>query len=158
MRYYMIQWQPEADDDPVRMYLELSDDGLTAYRRLEMYQNGIYAALEEPAPADLSTLTGEGERMILSASQFNEVWHQTRELPDGLMGLFFCAVVFSTFGLNLCKKSPVPDDTGLSSCNGRHCLAVSQWVRKKVRAKRITMIQVAGLISRALPVNRAMKV
>ena len=33
MRYYMIQWQPEADDDPVRMYLELSDDGLTAYRR-----------------------------------------------------------------------------------------------------------------------------
>ena len=35
------------------------------------------------------TLTGEGERMILSASQFNEVWHQTRELPDGLMGLFF---------------------------------------------------------------------
>ena len=89
MRYYMIQWQPEADDDPVRMYLELSDDGLTAYRRLEMYQNGIYAALEEPAPADLSTLTGEGERMILSAYQFNEVWHQTRELPDGLMGLFF---------------------------------------------------------------------
>lgn len=89
MHYYMIQWQPEADDDPVRMYLELSDDGLTAYRRLEMYQNGIYAALEEPAPADLSTLTGEGERMILSASQFNEVWHQTRELPDGLMGLFF---------------------------------------------------------------------
>lgn len=89
MRYYMIQWQPEADDDPVRMYLEFSDDGLTAYRRLEMYQNGIYAALEEPAPADLSTLTGEGERMILSASQFNEVWHQTRELPDGLMGLFF---------------------------------------------------------------------
>ena len=89
MRYYMIQWQPEADDDPVRMYLELSDDGLPAYRRLEMYQNGIYAALEEPAPADLSTLTGEGERMILSASQFNEVWHQTRELPDGLMGLFF---------------------------------------------------------------------
>ena len=89
MRYYMIQWQPEADDDPVRMYLELSDDGLTAYRLLEMYQNGIYAALEEPAPADLSTLTGEGERMILSASQFNEVWHQTRELPDGLMGLFF---------------------------------------------------------------------
>ena len=89
MRYYMIQWQPEADDDPVRMYLELSDDGLTAYRRLEMYQNGIYAALEEPAPADLSTLTGEGERMILSASQFNEDWHQTRELPDGLMGLFF---------------------------------------------------------------------
>ena len=89
MRYYMIQWQPEGDDDPVRMYLELSDDGLTAYRRLEMYQNGIYAALEEPAPADLSTLTGEGERMILSASQFNEVWHQTRELPDGLMGLFF---------------------------------------------------------------------
>ena len=89
MRYYMIQWQPEADDDPVRMYLELSDDGLTAYRRLEMHQNGIYAALEEPAPADLSTLTGEGERMILSASQFNEVWHQTRELPDGLMGLFF---------------------------------------------------------------------
>ena len=89
MRYYMIQWQPEADDDPVRMYLELSDGGLTAYRRLEMYQNGIYAALEEPAPADLSTLTGEGERMILSASQFNEVWHQTRELPDGLMGLFF---------------------------------------------------------------------
>lgn len=89
MRYYMIQWQPEADDDPVRMYLELSDDGLTAYRRLEMYQNGIYAALEEPAPADLSTLTGKGERMILSASQFNEVWHQTRELPDGLMGLFF---------------------------------------------------------------------
>ena len=89
MRYYMIQWQPEADDDPVRMYLELSDDGLTAYRRLEMYQNGIYAALEEPAPADLSTLSGGGERMILSASQFNEVWHQTRELPDGLMGLFF---------------------------------------------------------------------
>ena len=89
MRYYMIQWQPEADDDPVRIYLELSDDGLTAYRRLEMYQNGIYAALEEPAPADLSTLTGEGERMILSASQFNEVWHQTRELPDGLMSLFF---------------------------------------------------------------------
>ena len=89
MRYYMIQWQPEADDDPVRMYLELSDDGLTAYRRLEMYQNGIYAALEEPAPADLSTLTGEGERMSLSASQFNDVWHQTRELPDGLMGLFF---------------------------------------------------------------------
>ena len=89
MRYYMIQWQPEADDDPVRMYLELSDDGLTAYRRLEMYQNGIYAALEEPAPADLSNMTFEGERMILSASQFNEVWHQTRELPDGLMGLFF---------------------------------------------------------------------
>ena len=89
MRYYMIQWQPEADDDPVRMYLELSDDGLSAYRRLEMYQNGIYAALEEPAPADLNTLTGEGERIILTASQFNEVWHQTRELPDGLMGLFF---------------------------------------------------------------------
>ena len=89
MRYYMIQWQPETDDDPVRMYLELSDDGLTAYRRLEMYQNGIYAALEEPSPADLSTLTGEGERIILTASQFNEVWHQTRELPDGLMGLFF---------------------------------------------------------------------
>lgn len=89
MRYYMIQWQPEADDDPVRMYLELSDDGLTAYRRLETYQNGIYAALEEPAPADLNTLTGEGERIILTASQFNEVWHQTRELPDGLMGLFF---------------------------------------------------------------------
>ena len=89
MRYYMIQWQPEADDDPVRMYLELSDDGLTAYRRLEMYQNGIYAALEEPAPADLNTLTGEGERIILTAPQFNEVWHQTRERPDGLMGLFF---------------------------------------------------------------------
>ena len=89
MRYYMIQWQPEADDDPVRMYLELSDDGLTAYRRLEMYQTGIYAAPEEPAPADLNTLTGEGERIILTASQFNEVWHQTRELPDGLMGLFF---------------------------------------------------------------------
>lgn len=89
MRYYMIQWQPEADDDPVRMYLELSDDTLTAQRRLEIYQNGIYAAIEEPSAIDLAAVTGEGERMILSPSQFNEVWHQTRELPDGLMGLFF---------------------------------------------------------------------
>lgn len=89
MRYYMIQWAARGRRRSGPDVSELSDDGLTAYRRLEMYQNGIYAALEEPAPADLSTLTGEGERMILSASQFNEVWHQTRELPDGLMGLFF---------------------------------------------------------------------
>lgn len=90
MRYYMIELDPIEEDDPCRIYLELNVDGIIQ-RKLEVYRNGIYVSTTQPEehPADLSSITGDGERLILTAMQFDEIWHQTREMPDGLTGLFF---------------------------------------------------------------------
>ncbi|MDD3346068.1 hypothetical protein [Oscillibacter sp.] len=89
MRYYMIERDAEEEDDPCRLYLELADDGILQ-RKIEVYLNGVYCATgRESAPADLAALTGDGQRLLLSPQQFEEMWYQTRELPDGFTGLFF---------------------------------------------------------------------
>jgi hypothetical protein len=86
----MIELDPEEEDDPLRIYLELNDDTVIQ-RKIEVYRNGIHVISERPetAPADLASLTGDGQRLILTSQQFDEIWYQTRELPNGLTGLFF---------------------------------------------------------------------
>ena len=41
MRYYMIEQDPEDEDEPCRIYLELNDRG-AVQRRVEIYRNGVY--------------------------------------------------------------------------------------------------------------------
>ena len=90
MRYYMIEQDPEDEDEPCRIYLELNDRG-AVQRRVEIYRNGVYIISSQPetAPADLSAMTGDGARLILSPMQFDEIWMQAREMPDGITGMFF---------------------------------------------------------------------
>ena len=90
MRYYMIEREADEEDDPCRIYLELNDSGVIQ-RKAEVYLNGIYILSKEPesSPADLAALTSDGQRLILTAQQFDEIWYQAPEMPSGIMGLFF---------------------------------------------------------------------
>ena len=75
MRYYMIEREADEEDDPCRIYLELNDSGVIQ-RKAEVYLNGIYILAKEPesSPADLAALTSDGQRLILTAQQFDEIW------------------------------------------------------------------------------------
>lgn len=89
MRYYMIELDAQEEDDPCRIYAEVGEDGLLQ-RRIEVYPGGVHSAIgPETAPPSLAEVTGSGQRLILSSQQFEEMWYQTRELPDGFTGLFF---------------------------------------------------------------------
>lgn len=90
MRYYMIEKDSQDEDEPCRVYLELNDTGVIQ-RRVEIYRNGVYIISSQPetVPADMAHLTEDGTRFILSPMQFDEIWMQAREMPDGITGMFF---------------------------------------------------------------------
>lgn len=104
MRYVLVEWDHDLDDEPYLIYSEL-DGGRRETRRVEFYRNGISfsygaergsegALAAEPFPEDLRTLRpagGEGNFTAreIPPSLFYEIWNQAQERPDGFMGMFF---------------------------------------------------------------------
>ena len=91
MQYYMIQWDHEEEDEPWRLYLEMDSRG-SLRRKVEVYRIGLYQpfdALDTP-PVDPRQLAGaDGSVTQLTRAQFADIWEQSREMPDGFMGMFF---------------------------------------------------------------------
>ncbi|MCI9332082.1 MAG: hypothetical protein HFG05_07915 [Oscillibacter sp.] len=104
MKYVLVEWDHDLDDEPYLIYSEL-DDHRYEKRRVEFYRNGITfsygeergnegALASEPFPEDLRTLRpeemeGDFVAQEISPSLFYEIWNQSRERPDGFMGMFF---------------------------------------------------------------------
>ncbi len=104
MRYVLVEWDHDLDDEPYLLYSEL-DGGRRETRRVEFYRNGITfsyggergnegALAPEPFPEDLKDLRpggaeGDFTARDIPASLFYEIWNQVQERPDGFMGMFF---------------------------------------------------------------------
>ena len=102
MKYVLIEWNHDLDDEPYLVYSEL-DSGRRETRRVEFYRNGITfsyggerrdkgALAPEPFPADLRDLHWEGGDVTareISPGLFFEIWNQALERPDGFMGMLF---------------------------------------------------------------------
>lgn len=91
MQYYMIEWEHEAEDEPWRVYLEMDRHGCLC-RKIETYRVGIYETFDEldTPPMDPREIAGsEGHVTQLNRAQFDELWAQSREMPDGFMGMYY---------------------------------------------------------------------
>lgn len=104
MRYVLVEWDHDLEDEPYLIYSEL-DGGRRETRRVEFYRNGITfscggergndeALTPEPFPEDLKDLRPENAEgsfaaRDIPASLFCEIWNQVQERPDGFMGMFF---------------------------------------------------------------------
>lgn len=91
MQYYMIEWEHEEEDEPWRVYLEMDRTG-SLCRKIEVFRMGIYQTYEDldTPPMDPREIAGaEGNVMKLTRAQFDDMWEQSREMPDGFMGMFF---------------------------------------------------------------------
>ncbi len=91
MQYYMIEWDHEEEDEPWRIYLEMDRQGCLC-RKVEVYRVGIYQAFEDldTRPMDPREIAGsEGNVNKLTRPQFEEIWTQSREMPDGFMGMYY---------------------------------------------------------------------
>ena len=91
MQYYVIEWEHEAEDEPWRLYLELDRSG-SLRRKVEVFRIGLYQPYGDldTAPLDPRELAGsEGHVSQLTRVQFEDIWTQSREMPDGFMGMFF---------------------------------------------------------------------
>lgn len=88
MRYYMIERDFEEEDEPCRVYIEAHESGLLL-RKIEIYRNGIHITTRDASGDSLEDLTADGQRFVMTADQFDEMWSQSREMPDGINGMFF---------------------------------------------------------------------
>ena len=91
MQYYMIEWDHEEPDEPWKLYLELDSRGCLR-RKVEVYRVGLYESFDDldTPPVDPRQLAGpEGSVTQLNRAQFADIWEQSREMPDGFMGMFF---------------------------------------------------------------------
>lgn len=102
MKYVLMEWDHDLDDEPYLVYSEL-DDARRETRRVEFYRNGITfsyggergnegALTPEPFPEDLRDLCredGDLTARAISPGLFYEIWNQAQERPDGFMGMFF---------------------------------------------------------------------
>lgn len=101
MKYVLVEWDHDLDDEPYLIYSEL-DHSRRETRRVEFYRNGITfsyggergnegALSADPFPEDLRDLPspeGDFSAHEISPSLFYEIWNQAQERPDGFMGLF----------------------------------------------------------------------
>lgn len=91
MQYYMIEWDHEEPDEPWKLYLELDSRG-TLRRKVEVFRVGVYQSFDDldTPPMDPRQLAGEaGNVTALNRAQFEDVWEQSRQMPDGFMGMYF---------------------------------------------------------------------
>ena len=91
MQYYMIEWDHEEPDEPWKLYRELDSRGCLR-RKVEVYRIGLYEPCDDLAtpPMDPRQLAGEdGNVTALNRVQFEDIWEQSRQMPDGLMGMYF---------------------------------------------------------------------
>ena len=91
MQYYMIEWDHEEPDEPWKLYLELDSRGCLR-RKVAVYRVGLYESFDDldTPPVDPRQLAGEeGDVASLNRIQFDDVWEQSRQMPDGFMGMYF---------------------------------------------------------------------
>ena len=91
MQYYMIEWEHEEEDDPWRIFLEMDRTG-SLCRKIEVFRVGVYQTFDDldTPPMDPRELAGsEGFVSQLTRVQFEEMWTQSREMPDGFMGMYY---------------------------------------------------------------------
>lgn len=92
MQYYLIEWEEATDDETWELYLEIDRHGCQA-RRVEVYRAGLYQAFEAPyedIPVDPAEEAQDGGKVYqIDRNQFENIWNQSREVSDGLMGMFF---------------------------------------------------------------------
>ena len=91
MQYYMIEWEHEEDDEPWRIYIEMDRYGCLC-RKIEAYRVGVYETFDEldTPPTDPREIAGsEGHITQLNRVQFEDMWTQSREMPDGFMGMYY---------------------------------------------------------------------
>ena len=91
MQYYMIEWDHEEEDEPWKLYLELDSRGCPR-RKVEAYRVGLYQAYDGgggPALGARQAAGSEGNVTALNRVQFDDIWEQSRQMPDGFMGMFF---------------------------------------------------------------------
>lgn len=91
MQYYMIEWEHEEPDEPWRIYIEMDRYGCLC-RKIEAYRVGVYETFDEldTPPTDPREIAGsEGNVTQLNRVQFEDMWTQSREMPDGFMGMYY---------------------------------------------------------------------
>ena len=91
MQYYMIEWEHEEEDEPWKLYLELDSRGCPP-RKVEASRVGLsqsYDDLDEPPMDPRQAAGSEGNVTALNRVQFDDIWEQSRQMPDGFMGMFF---------------------------------------------------------------------
>ena len=91
MQYYMIEWDREEPDEVWRLYLELDSQGCLR-RKVEVYRMGLYQPSEilDSPPTDPRQLAEEdGAVTSLNRIQFEDIWEQSRTMPDSFMGILF---------------------------------------------------------------------
>lgn len=91
MQYYMIEWDHEEPDEPNKVYLELDSRG-TIRRKVESYRVGVYESFDDldTPPVDPREIAGsEGNVTALNRIQFDDIWEQSRQMPNGFMGMYF---------------------------------------------------------------------
>ncbi|MBE6964395.1 MAG: hypothetical protein E7443_07420 [Ruminococcaceae bacterium] len=91
MQYYMIEWQHEEPDEPWRLFLEMDRTG-SLCRKVEVFRVGVYESFDDldTPPVDPQELAGsEGHVHQITRVQFEDLWEQSRQMPDGFMGMFY---------------------------------------------------------------------
>ena len=91
MQYYRIEWDHEEEDEPWKLYLELDSRGCPR-RKVEVFRVGLYQSyddLDEPPTDPRQAAGSEGNVTALNRVQFDDIWEQSRQMPDGFMGMFF---------------------------------------------------------------------
>ena len=59
---------------------------------MEAYRVGLYQSyddLDEPPMDPRQAAGSEGNVTALNRVQFDDIWEQSRQMPDGFMGMFF---------------------------------------------------------------------
>ena len=100
MVYLWINYLTHEEDDPTEAYVEL-DDSRRERRRVDIYDNGMAFACggnfgyegalsREPYPEDPQTLNrvGELEVTLIRPSDFDAMWFQLPDRPNGFSGVF----------------------------------------------------------------------
>ena len=91
MQYYMIEWDHEEEDEPRKLSLALDSRGCPR-RQVEAPRVGLhqsYDDLDWPPMGPLQAAGSEGNVTALNRVQFDDIWEQSRQMPDGFMGMFF---------------------------------------------------------------------
>ena len=125
MQYYMIEWDHEEEDEPWKLYLELDSRGCPR-RKVEVFRVGLYQSyddLDEPPTDPRQAAGSEGNVTALNRVQFEDIWEQSRQMPDGFMGMFFLYGQYHLFGgrLLLGHGAAIPEPARRGECDGRLC-------------------------------------
>ena len=98
MKYILVEWEHELEDEPYQIYSELDGDRRET-RRVEFYRSGVTfsCGAERGNEGALTVMPenppkpeeGEQTRREISPGLFYEIWNQAQERPDGFMGMFF---------------------------------------------------------------------